>query len=530
MNNSYWPVVQAKLIISKLAEHQNTVVFQTGYGPSGLPHIGTFSEVARTNFVIMALKQLRPDLNTKLIAFCDDRDGLRKLPPNIPNHQLLKEHLGKPLSSIPDPFGKDKSYSAYMNNQLCQFLDDFGFNYECYSATEVYLQGTMDKALLRVADNYQAVRNAFIKTIRQEKQAQWSPFLPICENCGRVYSTIVTNVDLDSYSLDYSCELSAAGYSACGYKSKIPINGKNVKLGWKVDWACRWFALNVDYEMHGEDLLDSARLSKKICQIIGGKPPITFKYELFLDEHRNKISKTKGNGVSIEQWLSYSPLNALLYFTLGQPDRVLKMGLSIIPQLVDDYLTAEKSNPRIDFNHPLWYIRKFNSYNAANYRDFLSYQLLNNILSSIGEYDLELLLDYATRYKSDLIGNTDFSDFCKKVISYHKDLQKLIANGAKNAVVPDQKYAPQLATWLNYLGSLNQEAIDGNSAQKAIFKIAKENQIPMKEWFKFLYNVYFATNQGPKLGQYFAILGRTKAIAATEKASLRLSAAPPNSN
>ena len=315
-----WPFEEAKKIIFKKDKLANNVVFETGYGPSGLPHIGTFAEVARTIFVMKAYNELMPDSNLELIVFSDDMDGLRSLPDNIPNHDLLCQYLGTPLSAIPDPYGTEKSFATHMNNQLQDFLNAYGFKYHFQSSTDAYCHGLFNEGLQRIMDNYDKIRNLFIKTISKEKRDSWSPFFPICDKCGKIYTTRIINVDQKKYKIRYICDMTDGNYNPCGHIGDSSIFDGKCKVGWKIDWALRWYAFKVDYEMHGKDLMDSAVLSKKICNIIYGTPPITYKYELFLDEKGAKISKKIGNGISMEEWLSYAPIGALLHFLLSNPN------------------------------------------------------------------------------------------------------------------------------------------------------------------------------------------------------------------
>lgn len=513
MNKNFWPVVEAQKIVSLLRKDQDTVVFETGYGPSGLPHIGTFAEVARANFVISALKKIAPHLKTKLIAFSDDRDGLRKIAKNLPNQSMLKEHLGKPLSKVPDPFGKEPSFAHYMNKKLRYFLDSFGFKYEYISATDFYQKGNMDIALMRVADQYEIIRNIFIKTISAEKRPDWSPFFPICENCGKMYSTKVLNINTKKYTLEYECTINSDSVNACKHKGEIPITGSNIKLGWKVDWAARWYTLDVDYELHGEDLMDSVKVSKNICKAIGKPGPQTFKYELFLDEMGLKISKTKGNGLTMEDWLRYSPINALLFFILGDPGKPKKMGLSIIPRLVDEYINAEKKEISLDIENPIWYIGEFKKYNRQAIQAFLPYQLLANIASSLGADNADLLVEYSEKYQPGISQNKEFVDFCKKVILFNQEHNKYNAAPLKL----DEKYCIPFKKWHAYLNNIPTDQISGDEIQKQIFSIAKEADLNMKDWFKFLYTAYLNKTEGPKLGQYFALLGKLKSLDLTER-------------
>ncbi len=512
-NDISWPLDQAEQVIKNLKPGQDSVIFETGYGPSGLPHFGTFAEVARTSFIIKALLEKRPDLKIRLIAFSDDSDGLRKLPPNIPNHEMLSQHLGKPITKIPDPFNEKTSFADYMNSKFKSFLDQFGFEYEYISSAEFYAAGKLDAVLKQITDKYDEIRDVFIETIAKEKRAAWSQFMPICPSCGLIYSTRVTAVHKANYSLDFICDKESEFFKPCGYKGSCEINGQNLKLGWKIDWAARWIALKVDFEAHGEDLMESVRMSKRICKILGEKGPITYKYELFLDENGIKISKTKGNGLNMEQWLDYSPLHGLLYFLTSEPNRSNKMGMANLPKLVDEYLAAERGlDGELTPNNRLWYVNKLVKSKLDRPQDFISYQLLVNIVESLNIYDPELVLEYANRYQENLGNNQDFKAYIKQIISYVKGLA---AKAEPEVITPDQSLMPYLEQWLSYLKLVTPAEFTADAAQTKLFSIAKSAEVELKAWFKFLYNVYFHKNEGPKLGHYFVLIGHDKALELT---------------
>lgn len=511
----FWAHQEALKIIER-KKGSKEFVFETGYGPSGLPHIGTFAEVARANAVMLALQELEPEAKIKLIAFSDDRDGLRKLPPNIPNHAMLQKYLGMPLTMIPDPFGVESSFAGYMNAKLKSFLDQFGFRYSYYSSSEFYEAGGLDQALRKVAENYEAIREVFIQTIREEKREGWSPFMPICANCQRVYTTKVLGLDLAKNTLQYHCCLDDPRFPSCGYQGEAALIGKNLKLGWKVDWAARWWAFDVDYELHGEDLLDSVAVSKKIVKILGKPGPITFKYELFLDELGLKISKTKGNAITIEDWLSYSPVNALLYFILDAPNKPKRMGLAILPKLIDEYLQAEKAQTSPDLESALWYTHKLNSDKRYNFHQ-LSYGLLVNVLSSLDSLDAAVAKEYCYKYDPSLKDNPEFEELLTKAIAFTREVE---AKLEKENLVLDPTYVPYLQELLGFFQTIakNDQAWDASSLQTKIFALAKDNNLDMKAWFQFLYSGLFGKREGPKLGPYFGILGTQRSINLVEKA------------
>src|SRR5690606_28541281 len=301
LNARAWPFEEARKLLQRIGDRtpeKGYVLFQTGYGPSGLPHIGTFGEVVRTTMVRNAFARIS-DVPAKLFAFSDDMDGLRRVPDNIPNKEMVAQHLGKPLTSIPDPFGTHESFGHHNNARLRDFLDRFGFQYDFQSATECYRSGRFDAALLQVLAHYDEVKNIILPTLGNERRETYSPFLPICQRTGRVLQAPVVETNADAGTIVYRDE--------DGSLVETPVTGGRCKLQWKADWAMRWYALDVDYEMSGKDLIDSVRLSSRICRTLGGRPPETFTYELFLDEKGEKISKSKGNGLTVEEWLRYAP-------------------------------------------------------------------------------------------------------------------------------------------------------------------------------------------------------------------------------
>ncbi|MEQ8194541.1 MAG: lysine--tRNA ligase, partial [Rhodospirillales bacterium] len=349
-----WPFAEARAVLKHVnnkTPEKGYVLFETGYGPSGLPHIGTFGEVARTSMVRHAFATLS-DIPTRLFAFSDDMDGLRKVPDNVPNREMVAEHLGKPLTAIPDPFGTHESFGHHNNARLKAFLDTFGFEYEFKSSTDCYKAGDFDSVLLTVLERFEAVMNVILPTLGPERQATYSPFLPVCPKTGKVLQVPILERNADAGTVVYENE--------SGEKIETPVTGGACKLQWKADWAMRWTALNVDYEMSGKDLIDSVTLSTKICRILGGNPPAGFTYELFLDDKGEKISKSKGNGLAVEEWLRYAPPESLSLFMFQKPKTAKRLFFDVIPRAVDEYLThLEKypgQEPKDRLNNPVWHI------------------------------------------------------------------------------------------------------------------------------------------------------------------------------
>src|SRR5246500_515230 len=350
-----WPFEQAKAIVARLKKKpKDEVLFETGYGPSGLPHIGTFGEVARTTMVRHAFRVLTEDkIKTRLIAFSDDMDGLRKVPDNVPNKEMLEQHLGMPLTTVPDPFGTHPSFGAHNNARLRAFLDTFGFEYEFASSTDYYKSGKFDAALRRMLEGLDKVMEIMLPSLREERAASYSPFLPICPRTGQVLYVPIVAHDAGAGTISYDDPETKE-------RVALPVTGGHCKLQWKPDWAMRWYALGVDYEMAGKDLIDSVRLSSRLCRVLGAPPPETFTYELFLDEKGQKISKSKGNGLSVDEWLRYAPAESLSLFMYQKPRAAKRLYFDVIPRAVDDYLTfLEKfpnESPAQQLENPVWHI------------------------------------------------------------------------------------------------------------------------------------------------------------------------------
>jgi lysyl-tRNA synthetase class 1 len=332
LQSKAWPYEEARKLLKRWPDGKPAaapVIFETGYGPSGLPHIGTFNEVARTSFVRRAYEELTSGAPTRLIAFSDDLDGLRKVPDNVPNQAMLTEHLGKPLTQIPDPFGTAESFAHHNNAMLRHFLDRFGFDYEFVSATECYTTGRFDAVIRKVLYAWDAIMGVMLPTLGEDRRKTYSPVLPISPSSGRVLQVAVEVIDAEAGLIAFDDE--------DGSRVRQSAFGGAAKMQWKVDWAARWAALGVDYEMAGKDLIDSVVQSGKIARALGARPPEGFNYEMFLDEKGEKISKSKGNGLSLEEWLRYGSEESLAFYIYREPRRAKSLHIGVIPRAVDEY-------------------------------------------------------------------------------------------------------------------------------------------------------------------------------------------------
>src|SRR5579885_1994823 len=390
-----WPFEEARKLIRRIERTgQKEVLFETGYGPSGLPHIGTFGEVARTTMVRHAFRVLTEDkIKTRLLAFSDDMDGLRKVPDNVPNKELLEANLGKPLTKVPDPFGTHPSFGAHNNARLRAFLDTFGFDYEFASSTYYYTSGRFDAALLRMLERLDKVMEIMLPSLREERAASYSPFLPICPRTGRVLYVPIVAHDARAGTISYDDPETKE-------RVTLPVTGGHCKLQWKPDWAMRWVALGVDYEMAGKDLIDSVKLSGKICVALGGTPPEGFNYELFLDEKGQKISKSRGNGLTIEEWLRYAAPESLSLFMYREPKVAKRLYFDVIPRTVDEYYQFldgyERQDPRQRLSNPVWHIH---SGRPPKVEMPVSFSMLLTLVSSSNAENAETLWGFIGRYR-----------------------------------------------------------------------------------------------------------------------------------
>ena len=497
-----WPFEEARKIIKRLEKNKKDIVFETGYGPSGLPHIGTFGEVARTSMVRFALKTLDSSIESKIICFSDDMDGLRKVPDNIPNQKVLEDNLEKPLSTIPDPYGKYKSYAEHNNSLLKDFLNQFGFEYEFMSATEQYLSGNFDNTLKDIMQNYDAISNTILPTLGQARRETYSPFLPICEETGRVLMAKVLEVDKEKNTILYQNDRTNNEVETSVLKGKC-------KLQWKVDWAMRWVSLGVDYEMAGKDLIESVNLSSKICRVLGRVPPEGFNYELFLDQNGEKISKSKGNGITINEWLKYANPESLSLYMYQKPRRAKKLSFDVIPKAVDEYQTfLEKYSSQTvpeQLNNPVFHIHNGqpNSFKVP-----VSFALILNLVNASQADNKDVLWGFIKGYIGDISEDAEvyINQLLGYALSYFNDF-----------VLPKKSYREASEKEIGYLKELVSRfsKLDKNSEaetiQTIVYDIGKEAEYEnLRDWFMALYQILLGQEQGPRFGSFVALYGIDK--------------------
>ncbi len=505
-----WPFEEARKLVERFRESppaKGYVLFETGYGPSGLPHIGTFGEVVRTTMVRQAFRRMS-DLPTRLYCFSDDMDGLRKVPDNVPNPEMLREHLGRPLTRIPDPFGKFESFGHHNNAMLRRFLDGFGFDYEFQSSTDWYMSGRFDKALLDVLHCYDRVMEVMLPTLREERQQSYSPFLPVSPKSGRVLQVPIVEVKLDAGTIVFRDEDDAL--------TELPVTGGNCKLQWKPDWAMRWHALGVDYEMSGKDLIPSFDLGKKICRILGSPPPEGFNYELFLDEKGQKISKSKGNGLSVDEWLAYAPPESLALFMYQKPRAAKRLYFDVIPRAVDDYLTFldkyPEETPAQRLENPAWHIHDGHPPRGGLP---IGFGILLNLASVAHAHEKTALWGYISRYAPDATPENQplLDRLVVHALAYYRDFVK----PTKRYRAPSEMERHALADLRAELAALPPEP--GHDAiQDIVYAVGKRHAFAdLRAWFQALYETLIGQSTGPRMGSFIALYGVRETIDLIDK-------------
>ena len=500
-NLKAWPFVEAVKILKKLESSEPmTINFETGYGPSGVPHIGTFAEVLRTNMVRNALKKIK-NLNSKLITFSDDLDALKKVPDDYPNPEKLSKYLNFPLSSIPDFTGQHASYADRNNHLLKDFLNQFGFNYDFISSTEKYQTGFFDNCLLKILENYENIMNIVLPTLRKERRISYSPFLPICKKTGKVLEVPIKIINKESGIIAYKNDNNK-------FVETLVTKG-NCKLQWKVDWAMRWSALNIDYEMNGKDLIPSFELSKQIAKFIFNKVPINMSYELFLDQNGEKISKSRGNGLSIDEWMTYGTKESLSLFMYQNPRRAKRLYFDCIPKSMDEYkkyfnVLKEKEI----FENPIWHIHEGILPESIYPLDFST---LINLVTALNTSDILTINKFCLLY---IKGNLNVEE--------QKSLQKITKLAVKyfqNFILPTlKKRKPDLnekrvIEALIMEISSNKDELSAEDYQNLIYKYGKEIYPDnLREWFVALYQILFGSNNGPRLGSLFHLYKKNKVL------------------
>ena len=533
MSSKAWPFEEARRLLKRYEKQppeKGYVLFQTGYGPSGLPHIGTFGEVARTTMVRRAFEQIS-DIPTKLICFSDDMDGFRKVPSNLPMQDELAEDLHLPLTKVRDPFGTHEGFAQHNNARLCAFLDSFGFEYEFASATDYYKSGKFDDMLLTALARFDKIQEIMLPTLGAERQATYSCFLPVSPKTGHVLQVPTLERNVEKGTIVYQ--------EPDGEKVEIAVTGGNVKMQWKPDWAMRWAALQVDYEMSGKDLIDSVTQSSKICRALGVRPPESLSYELFNDEQGQKISKSKGNGLSMEEWLTYAAPESLQYFMYQKPKTAKRLYFDVIPKAVDEYHQQLRAYPGQDqkarLNNPVFHIH---GHNVPASDMIVPFAMLLNIASVSSAEDKATLWGFINKYAPEATPETHpnmddaagfavryFNDFVKPTKTYRapSDAERAALKALAEALGSEEAALAAIAAKNEKMGRDDPlpaaDFSDEEFLQSIVFAIGKLHDFePLRDWFTAIYEVLLGASQGPRFGGFIALYGVTETIALIDSA------------
>ncbi|PWC28910.1 lysine--tRNA ligase [Teichococcus aestuarii] len=523
-----WPFEEAAKVADRIAAAgKATALFETGYGPSGLPHIGTFGEVARTTWVRQAFERMT-GLKGRLLAFSDDMDGLRKVPDNVPNGDLLRQHLGKSLTAIPDPFGTHESFGHHNNARLRAFLDAFGFEYEFASATDYYRSGRFDAALLRMLECHEEVRQVILPTLGPDRRATYSPFLPVHPRTGVVMQVPVEEARPQDGTIVWRDPES-------GERFETPVTGGHVKAQWKADWAMRWYALGVDYEMSGKDLIDSVKLSSAICRVLGAEPPVSMTYELFLDAQGQKISKSKGNGLTIEEWLRYAPPESLAYFMYGQPGRAKRLHFDVIPRATDEYLQQrERLRASPDPANPDWHIHGGEVPNSPE--PPLTFGMLLNLATVAAADTPERLWKFVRNYAPGATPETQplLGQLVEYAVAYARDFvlpgltpraptaeERPCFQALVDLLRAHQAEIEALPPGLPQAERIQVDVYDAGRREPFIQVMKDGSPGVARGWFNALYQVLVGADQGPRFGSLAAAYGVPETIRLVEEALAR---------
>ncbi len=502
LQSKAWPYEEARKLLKRWPDGKpggEPMLFETGYGPSGLPHIGTFNEVLRTSFVRHAYEEMTGGAPTRLIAFSDDMDGLRKVPDNVPNPEMLAEHLGKPLTRIPDPFGSHESFAHHNNAMLRSFLDRFGFDYEFLSATNCYSSGRFDEIVRQVLRNWDGVMGVMLPTLREERRQTYSPVLPVSPSSGRVLQVPVEVIDAEAGTIRFTDE--------DGSSIEQSALGGMAKLQWKVDWAARWVALGIDYEMAGKDLIDSVTQSSKIARVLSGQAPDGFNYEMFLDEKGEKISKSKGNGLSLEEWLRYGSEESLAFYIYREPRRAKSLHIGVIPRAVDEYWQFRGNYPQQPIDQKLGNaVHHIHRGNVPAKTLPVTYGLLLNLVSLPGVGDKETAWKFVQRYAPGTSPEDDpeLDELISLAVNYARDFVAPSLN-RRAPTEPERAALGYLDAGLGKLPG----APAADDIQNLVYEVGKQHygKERLRDWFQALYETLLGSRQGPRMGSFIALYG-----------------------
>ena len=516
-----WPYEEARKLAERAGgyEAERPVIFESGFGPSGLPHLGTMAEVLRPSYVRHAFELLHPQRKSRLIVFIDDMDGLRKVPESVPQREQMAAYVGKPVSRIPDPFGCCRSFSEHMIGLLIEFLTPAAIEYELMRSSEAYASGRFDRGLQLILDHHKEIIDIVAPTLRAENRVQWSPFMPVCPECGQVNSTLVTAYHSERHSVEFSCERSFGGSRGCGFKGERSVLGGQCKVQWKVDWALRWFALRVDYELYGKDLTDSAPLSAQIERILGGDPPLGFFFEMFLDEEGRKVSKSIGRGVTVDQWLRYAPIEVLKYFLILNPRRARKLFLDAIPQYVDEYLDELRSWARAGEQQrrqsALEFVLQPDS--VRNFQSDLTFGLIMNLVSALGSSDPEMIWNYVTRYDPSIDADEETRALAHRLVQCALNFYRDFVEPTKQRYTPSAEERGQIEEVVRFLSEHPHASAE--EIEKQIYEVGRRHYDKPGKVFPLLYKTLLGQNRGPRLGVFIKLATPQWVVGLLQKAA-----------
>ena len=518
-----WPREEARRLAERVAgyEPSRPVIFQSGFGPSGLPHLGTMAEILRPSFVRKAFHLIEPLRRSRLIVFIDDLDGLRKVPENVPNREATQQYLGVPVSKIPDPFGCCASFADHMIGLLGGFLAPVEVEYELKRASEMYSSGQFDEGLKLILDKQAEIIAIIAPTLREENRAGWSPFMPICPKCGQVVERAVTAYHPERGTIEFTCQKSAGGTPGCGFSGEQSVLGGKAKVQWKVDWALRWYVLKVDYELYGKDLTDSARLSGQILRVMGARAPLGFPFEMFLDEEGHKVSKSVGRGVTVDQWTRYAPIEVLKYFLLLNPRRARKLFLEAIPQYVDEYLDAVREYAAASEEQRRESILEYviQSTTPRRFNSALSFGLMMNLVAALGSSDRDFIWNYIVRYDPSIAGDAETEKMGRALMECALNFYRDFIEPTKQPYTPADAERGQLtilAAWLRE----NQDA-SAEEIEKRIYDLGRENYDKPGKIFPLLYRSILGQQRGPRLGAFIRLATPARIVELLDSALAR---------
>src|SRR5579883_1498764 len=504
-----WPYDEARRLSARVAAYpaERAVVLQSGFGPSGLPHLGTMGEVLRPSYVRQAFLRLQPARATRFVVFIDDMDGLRKVPESTPGREETARYLGWPVSRIPDPFGGcHESFAGHMIALLEEFLAPVEVEYELLRSSAMYGSGRFDEALRLILARHREIIGIVAPTLREENRAQWSPFMPLCPQCGQINSTLVTAYYPERGTVGFACERSFGGARGCGYTGEQSVLGGRAKVQWKVDWALRWLVLGVDYEMYGKDLIDSAEVSGRIVRLLGGAPPLGFAFEMYLDEEGHKVSKSIGRGVTVEQWRRYAPIEVLKYFLMLNPRRARKLFLEAIPQYVDDYLNAlrewQAGGEEAQARSPLAFVLQRSS--ARRFNSTVGFALMMNLVPAVGSDDAELLWRYLETYDPQITADRETEALARTLmacaINFYRDLVQPTQPRQYTPTAAEREQLARLAEWLEGHG-----AADAETIERTIYDLGRTYYDKPGKIFPVIYRTLLGQERGPRLGAFIRL-------------------------